>query len=454
MPWRGISRDTMRFYNVQTSVEESGKPHDIIFPYDNAFKYRLIDEKRFYSKGDIRNAGLFGKDKFSSGQSKAVTITEGEADCLAAYQMLGSKYPSLSVQSASTAKRDCTKDFEYLNSFEKIYICFDNDAPGLKAFKEVAALFDYSKVYHVKLTLKDACEYLQSGKVQEFRNVWYNSTKYLPDNVISCLSDFKQIITEKPEQAGVEYPFKCLNDKLFGLRSGEVTLITALEGVGKTELVREIEYKCLRDTDENIAVIHLEENKQRLLRGYAGLYYDKPCHLPNSVITDEELEQLVDVVIKRDNRLHVYSHFGSDDPSTIVNTLRFLTTAAACKYVFFDHITMVTSGNGEDERVALDALSTKLRMLVEELQFSLVLVSHVNDYGLTRGSRNISKIANSWIHLSRDIEAEAEKERNTTYVTLKKNRFFGEAGPIGKLYFDKKRFRMVETVQDLPPVEA
>lgn len=447
----------MRFYGVLTSVETDGKPHEIIFPYVNeAEKRRLVDEKRFYSKGKIRDAGLFGKDKFSAGQSKAITITEGEADALAAYQMLGSKYPCLGVQSASTAKRDCTVDFDYLNSFEKIYICFDNDEPGFKAFKEVAALFDYSKVYYVKLSLKDACDYLQAGRVQEFRNVWYNSTKYLPDNVISSLSDFKQIITEKPKQASVQYPFKCLNDNLFGLRPGEVTLITALEGVGKTELIREIEYKCLRDTDENLAVIHLEENKQRLLRGYAGLHLNKPCHLPNSDVTDDELKNVIDEIAKKDNRLHIYSHFGSDDPATIVNTIRFLATAASCRYVFFDHITMVTAGGGEDERVALDALSTKLRMLVEELQFSLVLVSHVNDNGLTRGSRNISKIANSWIHLSRDIEAEDEKERNTTYVTLKKNRFFGKAGPIGKLYFDDEKFRLVENnlFSRMPPVSV
>ena len=458
VPWRGISRDSMRFYDALTAVEDDGKPFEIVFPYaNNSEKHRLIDEKKFYSKGNIREAGLFGMDKFSSGQSQAVTITEGEADCMACFQMLGSKYPCLSVQSASTAKRDCTKAFEYLNAFEKIYVCFDNDEPGLKAFKEVAALFDYSKIYFVKLTLKDACEYLQSGRIQEFRNVWYNSTKYLPDNVVSTLQDFHSIVTEPPAEADVQYPFQCLNEKLFGLRAGEVTLVTAQEGVGKTEFVRAIEYKCLTDTDENVAVIHLEENKRRTLRGYAGLYLDKPCHIPDCGVSDTDLETAIDAIVKTDNRLHIYSHFGSSDPGVIVNTVRFLTSAANCKYLIFDHITMVTSGNGEDERVALDSLSTRLRMLVEELQFSLVLVSHVNDNGLTRGSRNISKIADSWINLTRNLEEENEKERNTTYVTLKKNRFFGETGPVGKLYFDKKKFKLVDyrtALSKLPPIAA
>ena len=455
LPWRGISKETMRFFNVLTIVENSGKPHEIVFPYLGAEKHRLVDEKRFYSKGNIRGAGLFGRDKFSSGESKAITITEGEADCLACFQMLGSRYPCLSVQSATTAKRDCTKDFDYLNAFEKIYVCFDNDEAGLKAFKEVAALFDYTKVFFVKLTLKDPCEYLQSGKVQEFRNVWYNSGKYLPDNVISSLQDFHSIITEVPNEAAVEYPWDCLNAKLFGLREGEVTLVTAQEGVGKTEFVRAIEYKVLTETNSNIAVIHLEENKRRTLRGYAGLHLGKPCHTPDTDVSDDELEKAIDDIVKTDNRLHIYSHFGSDDPSTIVNTLRFLATAGSCKYIVFDHITMVTSGSGEDERLVLDALSTRLRMLVEELQLNMVLVSHVNDVGLTRGSRNISKIADAWIDLSRDIVSENEKERNTTHVTLKKNRFYGETGPAGKLWFDKKSFKLVDFndyTKEMPPV--
>src|SRR5688572_7042006 len=195
LPWRGISRDTMRFFDVKTKVLEDGKPHSIQFPYGTAAtKFRLVDDKEFWSKGPIAKAGLFGKERFSAGSSRAVTIVEGETDTLSGYQMLGSKYPVLGVQSASTALRDCTVDYEFLNQFEKIYLCFDNDEPGKKAAKQVSALFNYAKVYYVNLTLKDPTDYLQSGKIQEFRNIWYNSKKYLPDNIESSLADFKKTI--------------------------------------------------------------------------------------------------------------------------------------------------------------------------------------------------------------------------------------------------------------------
>ena len=52
---------------------------------------------------------------------------------MAAYQMMGSKYPVVSVDSASSALSDMKADFEYLNSFETIVINFDNDEAGEKA---------------------------------------------------------------------------------------------------------------------------------------------------------------------------------------------------------------------------------------------------------------------------------------------------------------------------------
>jgi len=66
-----------------------------------------------------------------------------------------------------------------------------------------------------------------------------------------------------------------------------------------------------------------------------------------------------------DDRLFLYSHFGSDEPDIFLDTVRFLVTACQCGVVIVDHITMVCSGlSGEDERRALDYISTRLEMMV------------------------------------------------------------------------------------------
>jgi hypothetical protein len=106
---------------------------------------------------------------------------------------------------------------------------------------------------------------------------------------------------------------------------------------------------------------------------------------------------------------------------------------------------MVVSGlGGDNERRALDYLSTRLEMLVKELDFALVVVSHVNDDGLTRGSRNISKIADIRIDLTRDIKSSDPIIRRTTNLMIAKNRFCGRTGPAGQLLFDPATYTLNE----------
>src|SRR5215467_15735352 len=76
LPWRGVTKETMQFYDVKTKIDADGQPISLGFKYpNNSFKIRNLSAKEFYSKGDLFKAGLFGQDKFSVGSHKYVTIT-------------------------------------------------------------------------------------------------------------------------------------------------------------------------------------------------------------------------------------------------------------------------------------------------------------------------------------------------------------------------------------------
>lgn len=450
LPWRGVSGETFRFYQSPTKCSDDGKPLSIGFAYPNAsYKIRDLAEKNFKTKGDIAKAGLFGRNKFAPGSHKYVTITEGELDALSLHQVLRS--PVVSVRSSVTAKSDCTIDRSWLNSFERVYICFDADEPGRMAAAEVAKLFDFNKVYDVVLAggdRKDANDYVRAGEADELKNIWWNAKRYQPDSIKSNLGYFKNVVSQKPEW-GIPFPWPSVTEATYGIRLKESVLLTALEGVGKTEICHAVEHSILKNTDANVGTIYLEQTEKRHLEALAGLELKQAVHLPDRSASDSEVAEALQKVIRQDDRLFMYSHFGSDDPDVILDTIRFLVSARDCRYIILDHISMVVSGlRGNDVTQKLDYLSTRLQMMLMELNFGLLLVSHVNDDLLTRGSRNISKIGNTWLHLSRDLKHEDETMRRVTDVSLHKNRYAWKTGSICKLLFDPVTYTLNEYIPE------
>lgn len=453
LPWRGVTKATMEFYDVRTKIDGDGKPISIGYKYpDGRYKVRDLGEKAFRWEpgGNAGTGSLFGSDRFTPGAHKYVTITEGELDALSLHQVLGG--PVVSVQSSVTAGRDCISARSWLNSYERIYLAFDNDTNGRAAEAAVARLFDYDKVYYVKFTSrKDANEYLQAGEEAELKNIWWAAKKFKPDNIISDLDSFDKELIGAPKM-GIPYPFKKLTEMTYGIRPGEVVLITAQEKVGKTEFMHFILHSLLKETDDAVAGLFIEETRRRTLQAIAGIELGRPVHLPDSGVAQAEVIETVRKVVGRDDRLHLYTHSRSDDPESVLDSLRFLATACSCKYVLFDHPGMAVFGLGSDnERILLDALSTKSAMMVKELGFSLIVVSHVNDFGQTRGSRYLGKVCDLRIDLTRDTASVDERVRNTVHITIPYGRFCSQSGPVGSYVFDPWTQRYQEIANDNDP---
>jgi twinkle protein len=447
--WRGIYSTNYTQYGVKAKVNSAGEIIEIGFPYSNgSYKIRRYSDKAFYSKGDIAKAGLFGRDTFPAGCHKYIIVTEGELDAISLNQT--TRVPSVSVQSASSGLRDTRQDHAYLDSFERIYLAFDSDDPGHELLRKVARLFDYNKVYVLNFSpLKDANDYVSSGRANDLANIFANAKRYLPETIVSSFADFRTIL-EDTTNPGIPYPFPTLTEMTYGLRKGESVLITAQEGIGKTEFVHAIEYNLLTKTNVPICAIYLEEPKKRHLQALAGLHLRSPVHLPDSTYSTDQVYSALEEVVSVDDRLLLYSHFGSDDSDVLLDTIRYAVSAVGAEWVILDHISMVVSGSSssEDERRKLDYIATKLEMMVKELNFGLIIVSHVNDLGQTRGSRYLGKVADIRIDLERDLATSDERLRNVTSLKISKNRFSGRTGPAGLLYFDTRTFTYSEIQGD------
>lgn len=456
IPYRGHSNKALNKYGVIREVvgDEHTKSY---YPYPSGWnKIRVISTKQFFTDGEV-HPELFGMDKFGAGSAKEITITEGEEDAVAVYEMLNFQHPVVSVRSSASAKTDCEACYDYLNAFDKIYLCFDNDSQGQKAAEQVLSLFPFEKVYIVKLSrFKDANDYQIAGAESEFLKTWFHAKRHVPTNIISTFAEAFEILKAKDKDTIATFPFEELQRRTLGIRPGETYLFKAPEGIGKTEFFRAIEHHILKTTDLNIAAIHLEDPDKRIIQGIANYELGFPVHLKE--LNDVPIEEVFKAFQKacgRDERFYIYESLENDDYEAVLNGLRFLVSSGNCRVVFLDHITrLVTGSSVEDERRTLDRISTRLSQLAKELDFALMMISHVNDDGQTRGSRNISKEAWTVVSLERDLTSEIDSVRNTTKLMIHKNRHASYTGPAGELYFDPMTFMLSDKIPEVPSVQT
>ena len=456
---RNISAPVCLKYGVK--LDAVGQYH--YYPYYDdtgaltAVKTRDVGLKAFKIAGDFNKATLFGQNIFPKG-GRYLTICEGELDALSAFQMMGAKYPVVSVRNgASAAVRDCKAQFEYIDSFENIVIAFDADEPGQKAANQIAELFGAKiKIMKMRTSLKDASDYLKINAGKEFVDDWWKSETYVPDGIVQG-NTLWDLVSTPMEKAEINYPYEGLNKLTYGIRKGELVMVTAGSGLGKSQFLREIVWHILQNTNDNIGMMFLEEGVRKTARSLMSLAVNKPIHLPEVEVTDEELKDAFDRTLGT-NRLFLFDHFGSSSLDNIVNRVRYMAKGLGCGYVVLDHISIIVSGGDVgDERKALDSIMTRLRMLVQETGISLICVSHLKrpenrgheegaatSLAQLRGSGSIAQLSDIVIGLERNGQAQDMVERNTTHVRVLKNRFSGYTGSSCDLLYNPKSGRMLE----------
>lgn len=470
LPRRGLSQEAIQKYGIDVNVDATS---DIAhrYPYFNdgrhvGNKVRKRSEKKFWweaqDKEAINGAELFGQHLFPPGCAKYLTLVEGELDAASAWVLLGSRYPVVSVKSSGSAVDDCRGQFEYLNSFDEVVIVFDKDEPktrpdgtvfypGQEAAKKVAELLP-GKCRIVTLEHgKDPNDYLvKDVPAKDFQREWWNGPRYSPDGLVFG-PDMWEKIVNRPKHFQADYPFTGINKMTYGIRLSEFVVINAPTGVGKTSLLKEIEYGLLTNPEVveqqyGIGFLHLEEMDTDLALGLMSVHNSKPYHLPDTERTQEELRKAYDEVINT-SRVVIYDHFGSNEIDAILGKVRHM-AALGCKYIVLDHLSIVVSDQAGDERKQLDEISTKLKTFCMEANVALIAVIHQNRQGLIRGTAGVEQLANVVIRLERDLIAPDPWRRNITKVFVEKNRFSGRTGPASWLFYDDITGRLRELEED------
>lgn len=453
---RGLTKTSCLTYGIR---QDEGKHYYPYYDADGvlvAVKTRKVANKEFSIAGDFKDATLFGQQLFNKG-GKYLTICEGETDCVAMYQAMGSKYPVVSIRNgAQAALKDCKAQYEWIDSFESVVICFDADEPGNKAAKEVAELFgNKAKIAKLK-KYKDPVEYLKNNLGAELVTAFWQAEAFVPDGIINAgvLAD---AIKKPLGIAPVLYPWEGLNKMLYGIRPAELVTLAAGSGLGKSTILRELVSHILNNTNEKVGLAFLEETPERTLRGLIGLEINKKIHLPDAVYDPAEIDAVYDR-LDLNNRVYLWNHFGSNAIENVLARLKYFVKALGCQYLVLDHLSILISDqNAGDERKNIDMVMTKLRTFVQEMNCSLLLVSHlkrpegksledgaVTSLGMLRGSGAIAQLSDAVIGAERNSQADDVIERNTTRVRVLKSRYTGYTGYACSLYYDDPTGRLRE----------
>ena len=440
---RRIDLDTAKRYNVTADAEKQYYPY-----YDRnnkliSSKVRVIATKEFYARGDMKNNVLFGQQLFKSG-GRFVTLVEGELDCLSVYQMLGSRYPVVSLsKGAAGAVKDIKNNLEWLEGFENVVLCFDNDPAGQEAAEKAAQILSPNKAKIVLLgAFNDPSDYLKNNKVRQFTAEWWEAKAYRMTGVITLEDAWGDFIKRGTEEI-IPFPesFGMLNSMLNGgIACGEITVLGALTSVGKTTVVNEIAYHFWKTTNKTIGCAFLEASNGEAVENMLSIHTGHNLSLEDR--KNIEFDKLRSELIT-DGRILLLDHNGAVDTDELFLKLRAMVKGNGCDVLIIDPLqAAVTSNNNE----TVDDFMDRLLKLAKETEVSIIIVSHmrkpsltnphnVNEYDL-KGSGSINQIAFNTILLSRDKMADDEYARNSTQVQVVKCRRTGITGSAGWLYYN------------------
>ena len=469
---RGLSLDTARYYGVKSVLGEDGLPLEHWYPYyeDNevvSYKVRKVADKdfRWVHLKESSNKKLFGQQLLQGG-GPLLTITEGECDAMAIYQMQGSKYAALSVNNGVQSLNEIRANIEFIESFKQVFICYDNEPKAKEAARKAADLIPgKAKIVILPDGFKDANEMLQEGKVTGFNKAFWAAQTYTPSGVINLSNSISKLNTRQQKES-IPYPWEGLNEKLYGLRQGELVTFTGGTGLGKSSVVREIEYWLLNNTDHRIGIVALEESWERTADGILSIAANQRLYIDDirEEYGKDKYSDLANEVLGGDNqdRLWIHAHFGASNFDQILSKINYMIVGCGCKWIVVDHLQMIVAASEDkNERSLIDKIMTELRKIVEKTGAGLILVSHLRrlegnaghengaqvNLSHLRGSGGIAQISDCVIALERNQQHDDEEQAHKTRLRVLKSRYTGEVGVATYLQYDKESGRLSE-IQD------
>ncbi|MDE2451993.1 MAG: AAA family ATPase [Burkholderiales bacterium] len=283
---RGITDETIAAFKIGEQIRD-GKAY-AVFPYlregelVNA-KYRNPDDKRDMRQEAGAEPCLFGWHLVDP-KARSIAVTEGEIDAMTLHQQ---GIPALSVNAGASNHQWIESDWERLERFSEILVCFDDDDAGRKGAAEVVQRLGAERCKLVKFGAKDANQWLMDGAGGEDFHGAVKDAKPLDPAELLNMSEVMAAVKALfyPAPGALSDPRLMLGAAAFDwfeFRSGELTVWTGYNGHGKSLLNGQV-LLGLMHQGERVCVfsgeMHPARQGKRLAKQATGLDRPSPAYI-------------------------------------------------------------------------------------------------------------------------------------------------------------------------------
>lgn len=194
---------------------------------------------------------------------------------------------------------------------------------------------------------------------------------------------------------GLNTGYKKLNEFTFGFQPGELIILAARPGIGKSALALNIAYKMTKDYQKHVAFFSLEMGiDQLIMRLLSASSNVKLSNIRSGKMSSDEMTKLLNARTEIDDLYFYIDETTTNNMEDIKIKCRKLHRNGKLDFIIVDYLQLLAAGTGRNKMSRYEevtSLSRSLKLLARELNVPVLALSQLSRNVEQRKSQDQNK---------------------------------------------------------------